>query len=170
MRTGGLMSKEIRHHESSVVVSASPDETFNYADNHENFSSHMNKSSWMMGGGKMETTMDDGHGQKVGSHIQMTGEVFGMELSLDEVVTLHEPPHQKAWQTVGTPKLLVIGDYKMGFEITPDRQDSNLKVYIDYELPKSSPSRWLGYLFGDMYAKWCVKQMVGGVREHFEKK
>jgi hypothetical protein len=164
------MSKETRHHESSVVISASPDEAFNYADDHENFSSHMNRSSWMMGGGKMETTFDEGHGQKVGSHIQMTGEVFGIGLSLDEVVTIHEPPSQKAWQTVGTPKLLVIGDYKMGFEITPDNQDSNLKVYIDYELPKSQPSRWLGHMFSGMYAKWCVKQMVSGVKEHFEKK
>lgn len=164
------MSKEVRHYASNAPIAASMEQVFSFADNHENFSSHMNKSSWMMGGGKMETTFDDGHGQKVGSHIKMTGNVLGIELSLDEVVTIHEPPIQKAWQTVGTPKLLVIGDYKMGFEITPENRDSNLKVYIDYELPKSPPSRWLGHLFGGMYAKWCVKQMVSGVKVHFEKK
>jgi len=26
----------------------------------------------------------------------------------------------------------------------------------------------LGVLFGDMYAKWCVRQMLNGVVEHFK--
>jgi hypothetical protein len=36
-----------------------------------------------------------------------------------------------------------------------------------YELPKSNKTRWLGYLFGDMYAKWCVRQMLNDTQKHF---
>jgi len=158
-----------RHYEESAVISATPKEVFNYIDNHTRFSSHMNKGSLMMGGGKMETRVDEEKGQKVGSHIKMSGKIIGIDLFLDEVVTKREPPNLKVWETVGIPKLLVIGNYQMGVEINSQNKDSNLKVFIDYELPKGKNSL-LGYLFGDMYAKWCVRQMLSGTREEFNTK
>ena len=161
------MSKESNHYEQSAIISAPPAEVFSYVDDHANFSSHMNKSSWMMGGGKMETHVDVGKGKKVGSHIRMDGKVFGIEVSLDEVVTVHEPPLRKSWQTIGSPKLIVIGEYKMGLEVKPEDANSNLTVYIDYSLPESTKTRWMGQLFGGMYAKWCVGQMVNGTQNHF---
>lgn len=155
-----------RHYEESAVIPSTPIEVFNYVDDHTRFSSHMNKSSWMMGGGKMDTQVDEGKGQQVGSHIRMGGNIFGMNLFLDEVVTEHNPPHKKVWKTVGNPKLLVIGNYQMGIEISPRDKQSNFKVFIDYELPKGA-TKWMGYLFGNMYAKWCVRQMLVGVRNNF---
>ncbi|MDP4011898.1 MAG: polyketide cyclase [Candidatus Roizmanbacteria bacterium] len=118
----------------------------------------MNTSSWMMGGGKMNTYVDQLKGKEVGSHIKMDGNVFGMYLSLDEVVTVHEPPRLKIWKTVGTPKLLIIGQYKMKIEIKPDGSGSLLRVSIDYELPKTLI--WLGKIFSGWYAKWRVRQML----------
>jgi len=124
----------------------------------------------MMGGGKMETKTDEGKGRKIGSHITMGGNVFGVRLFLDEVITIHEPPYHKAWQTVGDINLLVIDHYILGFELKPRDNGSLLKVYIDYNLPKSSKTRLLGILLSQMYAKWCVQQMLHGVEEHFTKK
>ncbi len=151
-----------RHYEESIVVDSSPEELFVFVDNHKQFSSHMGKSSWMMGGGHMETTVDAGNGQKAGSHICMSGTAFGMKLFLDEVVTQYEPPYKKAWETVGSPELIVIGHYGMGFEIKPQNTGSTLRIFIDYELPTKNV--WLGILFGDIFAKWCVHQMVEGAR------
>lgn len=162
------MSELPKHYEDSMVIAAQPADIFAYANNHKNLSAHMNQSSWMMGGGKMVTETDEGKGQKVGSHIRMNGKVFGVNLFLDEVIIQHDPPTRKAWKTVGKINLLVIDHYTLGFEITPSNDQSNLKVYIDYNLPQSWKTRWLGYLFGDMYAKWCVGQMVNGVKEHFK--
>lgn len=159
-----------RHYEESVLVSATPDEIFSFADNHKNFSSHMNKSSWMMGGGSMETEVVKGKGQKVGSHIKMQGKVFGFNLFLDEVITKYSPPNHKEWETVGNINLLVIDHYKLGFEIKPKAERSKLTVYIDYNFPKSLFTKLLGLLFGSMYAKWCVKQMVNEVSLHFKVK
>lgn len=127
----------------------------------------MNKSSWMMGGGKMSTEVDEGKGQKVGSHIKMGGTILGMKMFLDEVVTERTPPTRKVWKTVGNPNLLVIGNYQMGVELDPDNNDTSLKVFIDYDLP-SGISRLFGILFGKMYAKWCVDQMLNGVVDHFK--
>ena len=127
----------------------------------------MNNPSWMMGGGKMETQVDEGKGQKVGSHIRMGGKVFGINLYLDEVVRERVPPNRKVWQTVGNPKLLVIGNYRMGVEVTSGNSKSKLKVFIDYELPEGA-AKLLGILFGGMYAKWCVKQMLRSTVDHFK--
>ncbi len=164
------MEELSRHYQNSLVIPASAEDIFAYADNHQNFSSHMNKSSWMMGGSRMETRVDDGQGQAVGSHIYMDGKVFGIKLSLDEVVTKREPPRYKEWQTVGNPKLLIIGHYRMSFEISSDGNTSKFKVSIDYELPKSLGGSLLGSIFGGTYAKWCVQQMLTGTQSHFSKK
>ncbi len=108
-----------RHYEESAVISATPTEVFNYIDNHTRFSSHMNKGSLMMGGSKMETRVDEEKGQKVASHIQMSGKILGIDLFLDEVVTKREPPNLKVWEIVGTPRLLIIGNSRILVTIAP---------------------------------------------------
>ena len=113
----------------------------------------------------MKTHADEKEFQEVGSHLQMEGNVFGVKLFLDEVVTKHETPFRKEWQTVGDINLVVIGHYSLGFEIKPE--ENRFKVYIDYELPKSLKTLWLGKLFGEFYVRWCVKQMINGVKENF---
>lgn len=155
------------YYESSITLKAEPKEIFAYINDHKNFSSHMTKTSWMMGGGSMKVTTDGGNGQRIGSHIRLNGKAFGINLYLDEVITKYNPPHIKSWETIGEPKLLVIGSYKMGIEIKEEENGSNVSVFIDYRLPKTNT--WLGILFSKMYAKWCVHQVVNGVDKHFIK-
>ena len=127
----------------------------------------MNESSWMMGGGRMFVDLDAAEGQRVGSHIRLSGRVFGIHVYLDEVVTRRDPPIDKVWETVGVPRLLVIGAYRMGVQITPVRRGSRMRVFIDYELPKGWATYWLGFLFSRFYAKWCIDQMLTGAVENF---
>jgi hypothetical protein len=136
-------------------------------DDHERLLSHMSQSSWRMGGGRMTTTLDERRGKSVGSHIRMSGRVFGLELSMDEVVTEREPPSRKAWATVGSPRLLVIGPYRMGFEVMPHGSSSVLRVFIHYAQPLPWPHRWLGRVFGGYYAHWCTQSMVHEVVRQF---
>lgn len=155
------------HFEASVFVAAPPEIVFAYADDPARLSSHMSKSSWMMGGGRMQTELDAGRGQTVGSRISLSGRVLGVNLSLDEVVIERVPPERKPWQTTGSPRLLVIGHYRMGFEITSQANGSLLHVYIDYALPEDAPTRWLGFLLGGYYARWCTQRMVRDTAERF---
>jgi Polyketide cyclase / dehydrase and lipid transport len=157
----------MKHYEASVMINAPAKDLFAYVDDHARFSSHMSRSSWLMGGGRMEVLVDDGRGQKAGSHIRLSGKVFGMKLFLDEVVTRHDPPRGKTWETVGDLRLLVVGHYRMSIEVEPRDGNSLLRVAIDYDLPPKN--EWLGRLFGKAYAKWCVGQMVKGVQDHFAK-
>lgn len=156
-----------KHLEKSSLISADITSVFDFIDDHSKFSSHMNKSSWMMGGGKMITEVDEDKGQKVGSHIKMGGKIMGFNLFLDEVVIKRSRPTRKVWKTVGNPNLLVIGNYQMGIELTSENNKTKLKVFIDYDLPSGS-AKVLGLMFGNMYANWCVNQMLSGVIDHFK--
>jgi hypothetical protein len=153
--------------ESVGFVPASPDAIFRYVDDHERLSSHMTRSSWMMGGGRMDVQLDAGHGRRLGSRIRMAGRAFGLELSLEEVVSEYDPPRRKAWVTVGEPHLLIIGQYRMGFEISAKNGGSNLRVFIDYELPHSTRGRWLMSKLASWYAAWCTQRMVKDAVAHF---
>ena len=148
-----------RHMEASAHVAAEPHRVFALLDDQTRLAEHMGKPSLMMGGGKMTYELDEQKGQAVGSHIRMGGSAFGLRLFLDEVVTERIPPRRKVWQTVGTPRLVVIGTYEMGFELTGADAGSALRVWIDYDLPPRGLGRFVPAL-GDAYARWCVKQMA----------
>ena len=157
-----------RHEESTGLVSAPAAHVFAHVDDHARLSSHMSQSSWKMGGGRMDVVLDAERGQRVGSVIRLDGTVFGVRLFVEEVVTEREPPYRKAWETVGEPRLLVIGAYRMGFELTPEAGDgSRLRVFIDYALPERGLAHWLGRLFGRSYARWCTRRMVADAVRQF---
>ncbi len=153
-----------RHEEHSATINASAERVFDQLDDPTRLSEHMSKRSWRMGWGRMETVLDAQRGRSVGSHIVIRGRVFGIPLYLDEIVTVRERPLAKTWETVGEPRLLVIGPYRMGFDLRPDGTTTQLRVAIDYELPAKGISRWLGRVFGRSYAKWCTRQIARDAR------
>lgn len=150
-----------------VYVGTSAEMLFDYLDDQASLESHMQKPSMMMLGGRMSYGFDDARGRAVGSVIRMQGKILGLVLSVEEVVTERQPPRRKAWETRGHPNLLVIGAYRMGFEINPSGQASRLRVYIDYDYPGTFASKLLGPLFGPIYAHWCVDRMARDAARRF---
>ena len=168
IRRNGVRETMLTHrYETSAMVRAPADRVFAHVDDHARLSSHMSESSWMLGGGRMEIELDADRGKKVGSRIRLAGRVFGIELSVEEVVTEYNPSRGKVWETRGSPRLLILDRYRMGFEISPLGNDSLLRVFIEYALPAKAPARWLGRLFGVYYAKWCTQRMVDDAVKHF---
>ena len=156
-----------RHYAAEGLVRGPIDRVFAFVDDHSRLSSHMNQSSWLMGGGRMDIQFDEGRGQRTGSKIRLQGRVFGFALSLEEVITERVPPYRKSWQTIGSPRLLIIGQYRMGFELSQRNDASALRVFIDYNLPEATLERWLGLLFANFYARWCTDKMIKDTVKHF---
>ena len=156
------------HFECIVEVSAAADAVFSYLDDHTRLSVHMSNSSWMMAGSRMAINLDTSQGRTVGARIRLRGRVLGIPLFVEEIVTERNPPLRKVWDTTGRPQLLVIGPYRMGYEITPKDNASLLRVFVDYALPVGPFSRWLGRLFGHFYARWCTQRMADDAAEHFQ--
>ena len=124
---------------------------FDFLDDQANLSAHMSKSSGMMLGSTMDIHMEPDHTRRVGSTFGFTGQVLGVRLKVDEVVTSREPPTRKTWQTTKEPTLWVIGPYEMGFDLTSAGPGSKLHVYIRYDLPSTGLPWLLGRLFGRSY-------------------
>jgi hypothetical protein len=75
--------------------------------------------------------LDEGRGHRVGLRKRLAGRVFGMDLAVEKIVSERHPPQRKVWEMIGAPKLVVIGHYRMGFEIVPKGYGSQLRVFID---------------------------------------
>lgn len=156
------------HFESDVELNAPAEDVFAYLDDHSRLSAHMSRSSWMMAGSRMAIELDPSEGRAVGAIIRLRGRVLGIPLSVEEIVTERKPPLRKVWETTGTPNLLVIGQYKLGYEITSKGKASLLSVFIDYALPDGPFSGLLGGLFGNFYARWCTRRIAGDAARHFQ--
>ena len=155
------------HDESTALVHAPTERVFAHLDDPKSLSAHMGKSSMMMMGSRMSVEVDAGGGRTIGSKIRMNGTMMGIPLSLEEVITERQAPYKKLWETIGTPELLVMAHYRMGFELTPKGDTSLLRVFIDYSLPATAPGSWLGRLLGAAYARWCTKRMADDAVRQF---
>ena len=155
------------HFEMQVDVDAPPAEVFDFLDDHRRLSAHMTKSTWMMAGSHMNINLDKRQGRAVGSKITLNGNILGLSLHVEEIVTEYDYPYCKAWKTIGSPRLIVIGSYGMGFSLYPRPGGSQLSVFIDYSPPSGYISRLLGHLFGTSYARWCTNRMARDAARHF---
>ena len=156
------------HNESVAQANAPVDRVFAYLDDPKALAAHMGESSMMMAGSRMSINVDADGGRVVGSKIRMQGRMMGIPLSLEEVITERQVPSRKVWETIGTPNLVVMAHYRMGFELTPSGDASMVRVFVDYSLPTTAPGSWLGHLLGGVYARWCTKQMADDAARHFD--
>jgi hypothetical protein len=157
-----------RSAEATVTIQAPPRTIFDYLDDHRHLGAHMSQSSWMMLGSKMDYAFDAAQARSVGSKFGFRGKILGIAMAVEQQVAVRTPPRLKVWETVGTPNLWVIGHYRMGFEIIPASGACRVRVFIDYALPQAAPSRWLGLIFANSYARWCTGRMAKDAARAFE--
>ncbi|MFK5073583.1 hypothetical protein ACI4BE_29055, partial [Klebsiella pneumoniae] len=67
---------------------------------------------------------------------------------------------RKVWATTGLQKMIIIDQYRMGFELSEFDNGVNLRVFLDYSLPKSWLGLLLGKLLGGFYGRWCTRRMA----------
>ena len=153
------------HHESSGPANAPVEQVSAFLDDPQALAAHMGESSMMMPGSSMSIDVDAGGGRMIGSKVRMQGRMPGLRLSPEKVITEREAPAMKVWETIGTPKLLGISHYRMGFELTRNGASSLVRVFIDYSLPIKPPGSWIGHWLGAVFARCCTKQMVKGCHQ-----
>ena len=141
-------------------------EVFAYLDDFRKLSAHMERSSGMMLGSKMAIELDASGGRAVGSKVRMHGRLLRFPLALEEIVVERNPPMRKAWETVDA-RLIVIGQYRLGFHLEAEGNACAVLVFIDYDLPGKWPARPLGRLLGRPYARWCTERMVADAVTYF---
>jgi hypothetical protein len=162
-----MMPAMPRSTETAVRIESAAETVFAYLDDHRHLGAHMSASSWMMLGSKMDYEFDGYEARSVGSKFGFHGKILGIPLSAEQAVVIRMPPRLKVWEIIGVPNLWVIGRYRMGFEIVPAARSCRLRVFIDYDLPETAPTRWLGLIFADVYARWCTGRMAKDAADYF---
>lgn len=158
----------VRRAEALSKVRAQQQSLFDHLDDQVRLGEHMAKPSMMMLGGRMSYAFDEAKGRTTGSVIRMSGSSLGFALEVEEVVTERVPPSRKSWETRGRPLLLVIADYRMGFEITSVAPEScQLRVFIEYNQADTMLGRVYGPLLAPLYARWCINRMADDAMDHF---
>ena len=146
---------------------AVPEVVFAFLDAYENIAAHMDRPNWAMLDGTMTSSVDKLAGKETGSVIRIAGKVLGVSISLAEKVVERVPPRCKHWETIGTPRLIVMGAYRMGFDIEPASDGCRVTVAIDYDVPEGLWASLLGRLFAPAYTRWCVERIVEAVTHEF---
>jgi hypothetical protein len=149
-----------RHEEARCEVAAPPAAVFEHIDRPERLSAHMSQKSWQLAGSSMSIETDASGGRVPGSRIRLRGRMLGIALAVECVVVTRIPPEIKGWETVGTPRLLVIGPYRMAVRIAPHNGGSRVTIAIDYAMLTGRWERLLAGALGPHYARWCVRQMA----------
>lgn len=115
------------HYETEGFVSAGQRAAFDELDQHERLFAHMVQSSQMMAGGALVPELGDEKGRRIDSGMFLRRHVLGIPIGVEQILIVHAAP-TKNWETIGEPRLLVIGRNKMGFTLVPRPGGSMLTV------------------------------------------
>ncbi|MDI4635237.1 SRPBCC family protein [Pelomonas sp. V22] len=155
------------HYQAEAVLAAPTDAVFAFLDDPMRLVGHMSRRSLMMGGGRMSIELDAAGGRSPGSLMRLRGRFLGLALTAEERVIERQVPKRKTWQTVGTPRLILLTAYRMGFDLRPRNTCTRARISIDYSLPESGAMAWLARWLGPAYARWCVDRMIGDAAARF---
>ena len=141
------------------AVPEPPERVYARLDDHLRLARHMTRRDWRMLGSRLDLSIDPATASEPET-IRWRGRIAGMSIHADEVVLERVPHRRKVWATVGPVRLLVIDAYRMGFTIEPVAGGSIVTLEIDFDLPRRARWRWLGWMLGPWYARWCLARML----------
>jgi hypothetical protein len=142
------------------VYRVSPEELFDYLDDIGITGMHMTESAMPMMGGEMALQFLTSNKTGLGTKYKWTGKVMWWPLDFTVEVTKWIRGKEKIWKTVGPVKLIIYSWFQMNLKVWNDQQDSLAQLSISYEKPKGLLNKFLCFLVGDWYCKWCLNNML----------
>jgi len=130
----------------SATIDGPAERVFAYVDDIRNLARHMSeRGSMPMMGSKLHLEIVTPEPTGVGATYRYSGRVMGLAIDFSETVTRYIPGREKAWQTIGHPRLFIIESCEMRVLAEPmPNATSKLTISIDYILPRSVLWRAIG--------------------------
>ncbi len=156
--------------QKTIIINATPQSVFEFMDDVRNSGMHMSKDSKAMMGTHLELQLLSKNFSGPETSYRYIGKVMGMTIDFTVVVTRWIQNMEKIWETIGHPKVIVIGWFRMFLKLTPKNGNTSVELGISYEKPKSFFGKILCFFFGSWYAKWCLKNMLNDAKKNLEMK
>ena len=154
----------------TVEIRAPAETVFAHIDDIRNLGWHMtNQSSMALMGSRLRLEMLSDQATGLGATYRYSGKMLGLSIDFSESVTKYLPPREKAWRTIGEPRLLIIDSYEMHVAVEPQSPAaSRLTISIVYELPRSGFWRIVGLVLARPYGRWCLRRMCRDTKRVLE--
>lgn len=153
-----------------VTINAPVETAFNYLDDLSKTGMHMSENSAMMMGGKLKLEHLPGPEKGTGAKYRWSGKMMGLPLDFTVEVTKWIKNQEKTWETTGTPKMIILGWYRMNLKTEPaGAGGTRASLGIEYTPPEGLFYRFLSAILAPFYARWCVSRMLADAKRAFEK-
>ena len=151
-----------------LLIHAPVERVFPFMDDLSKTGMHMSESSMMMAGSKLKLEHFSGPEKGVGAAYRWSGKMLGFELDFTVVVTKWIENFEKVWETIGTPKLIILGWYLMRLKTEPVTEGTLASLEIQYTRPDGFFYKFLSILFARWYAEWCLARMMSDSKKALE--
>jgi hypothetical protein len=151
--------------QKSIEINASPEAIFQFMDDIENTGMHMMKSNSAMMGSKLTLEWITEQRTGVKTRLRWKGNVVCFPLDFTVEVTKWIFAKEKAWETIGDVKLIILNWYRMYLKLTPlPNGATQTELGIFYTIPGKNI---LAFLLSKRYATLCVESMLNDTSKHF---
>ena len=152
----------------STIIHSDPEKVFAYMDNIGNTGMHMTKSSIPMMGSKLKLLQLSENATGLDSRYRWFGKMFGLTMDFTIAVTKWIKNKEKIWGTIGKPKMIILGWYKMRLVVSPEEYNTKATLSISYTKPKNIFFRVISFFLAPWYANWCLTNMLQDTKKVLE--
>jgi hypothetical protein len=146
--------------ERTMLYNASSKDVFECMDDLGVTGMHMTESSMPMMGGKMNLEFLTVQKSGLNTKYRWTGKVLWMNLDFTVQVIKWIGEHEKTWETIGNPKMIIYSWFRMHLKVEKINAGSTASLSISYEKPNGLFNKIICFLFGHWYSRWCLKNML----------
>ena len=151
-----------------MIIHSPPQKVFAFMDDLSKTGMHMTENSMMMMGSKLMLEQLPGPCRGVGATFHWHGKVMGMPVDITETVTKWIEGQEKVWETIGQPKIIILGWYRMILKTKPSKEGTLASLQIDYTQPDGWFYKLLYFLLSRWYCNWCLNNMLNDTKRNLE--
>jgi len=146
--------------QETVLIDAPPHDVFMFMDDITHSGMHMSKRSMAMMGGRLNLELLSPNSTGPDVSYRWRGRAMGLPIDFTVVVTKWIEGKERIWETIGDPKVIVIGWFQMFLNLTQTDGKTSATLGITYDQPRGLLGKLLCVLLGPWYAKWCLHSML----------
>ena len=144
----------------NIIIHSTAEKVFACMDDIADTGMHMTKSSIPMMGSKLELKQLSENATGLNSKFRWFGKMMGFTMDFTVVVTKWIKDKEKVWETIGKPKMIILGWYQMRLLVSAEAQNIKAVLSITYTKPKNIFFKFIAFFLAPLYSNWCLNNIL----------